>query len=192
MACRLSELHRPSYFALLLCTWLRFPSMSKSGILSDRTEGRGSGEKEITFYPRARERQIPAFFPQQTIEHQLRSFLSIMLSLFHLRLRKQVPVKADLPLLCCVLLSNGIRDSLKTKRRMLESFIKSKFHPPIEVTQGRNKRLSFLFLRFFCSNVWRLPRILNSEEKSLMHHLPETFSPFSCRLAGWVHLSVQE
>lgn len=45
--------------------------MSKSGILSDRTEGRGSGEKEITFYPRARERQIPAFFPQQTIEQKV-------------------------------------------------------------------------------------------------------------------------
>jgi hypothetical protein len=41
---------------------VEIPSMSKSGILSDRTEGRGSGEKEITFYPRARERQIPAFF----------------------------------------------------------------------------------------------------------------------------------
>ncbi|OMP00861.1 hypothetical protein CCACVL1_03275 [Corchorus capsularis] len=42
------------------------------------------------------------------------------------RAGKQVPVKADLPLLCCVLLSNGIRDSLKAERRMLESFIKSK------------------------------------------------------------------
>jgi len=37
-------------------------------IWEERTEGRGSGEKEITFYPRAREREIPAWFPQQRIE----------------------------------------------------------------------------------------------------------------------------